>query len=401
MHIFVINSGSSSLKYQLFRWPQEQPLARGLVERIGLPDGQLTHTTLQPDGQEHTERHTLPIPDHRTGLEQAMRLLTDPATGVLQNPANVQLVGHRAVHGGEEFRQPTLVTPEVKARIRELFPLAPLHNPANLLGMEVAEQLFPQARQVAVFDTAFHSTLPPHAYRFALPEELYTRHGLRAYGFHGTSHQFVSRETLRYLGQPDARVITVHLGNGCSMAATVAGRAVDTSMGFGPMNGLVMGTRAGDTDQAVIFHLVEQLGYSLDDVKNLLNKESGMLGLTGHSDMRDITRLLNEGDPRARLAYDLYAHRIKKYLGSFLAVLNGADAVVFTGGVGENDALVRQLVCANLDFLGIQLDETENARRAPGIRDLSAAGSRVQVLVVPTNEELEIARLCAAVSLTA
>lgn len=397
MHIFVINSGSSSLKYQLFRWPQPQPLARGLVERIGLPDGQLMHTALaRNDGQEHTVRRTLPIPDHRTGLEEAMRLLTDAEMGVIQDPAEVRVVGHRAVHGGEAFRAPTLVTAVVKAKMQELFSLAPLHNPANLLGMEVAEQLFPQARQVAVFDTAFHHTLPPHAYRFALPEALYTRHGLRAYGFHGTSHQFVSREALRYLGQPDARVITVHLGNGCSMAATVAGRSVDTSMGFGPMNGLVMGTRAGDTDQAVIFHLVEQLGYSLEAVKNLLNKESGMLGLTGHSDMRDVTRQLEAGDARAQLAYDLYAYRIKKYLGAFLAALNGAEAIVFTGGVGENDARTRSLACQNLDFLGIQLDETENQRRAPGIRELSAAGSRVRVLVVPTNEELEIARQCAA-----
>ena len=311
MYIFVINSGSSSLKYQLFHWPHEQPLCRGLIERIGQAEGQLTHTVRWPDGQEHTLSRNLPIADHRAGLEQALNLLTDPEIGVIQDPAEVDVVGHRTVHGGEEFREPTLVTAAVKAKIRELFPLAPLHNPANLLGMEVAEQLFPRARQVAVFDTAFHSTLPPEAYRFALPEELYRRHGLRAYGFHGTSHKFVCDEARRHLGQPEARVITVHLGNGCSMSATVAGRSVDTSMGFGPMNGLVMGTRVGDTDQAVIFYLVEQLGYSLDAVKTLLNKDSGMLGLTGHADMRDVTRQLEAGDARARLAYDLYAYRIK------------------------------------------------------------------------------------------
>lgn len=396
MHIFVINSGSSSLKYQLFQWPHEQPLCRGLIERIGQAQGQLTHTTLGPDDQELTLTRTEPIADHRAGLQQALELLMDPEIGVIQSPDEVAVVGHRAVHGGEEFREPTLVTAAVKAKIRELFALAPLHNPANLLGMEVAEQLFPQARQVAVFDTAFHSTLPPQAYRFALPERLYTEHGLRAYGFHGTSHKFVCDEARRHLGRPEARVITVHLGNGCSMAATVAGRSVDTSMGFGPMNGLVMGTRAGDTDQAVIFHLVEQLGYSLAQVKELLNKESGMLGLTGHTDMRDVTRQLEAGDARARLAYDLYAYRIKKYLGAFLAALNGAEAIVFTGGVGENDARVRRLACQNLDFLGIRLDEEQNQRRAPGLRDLSAPGARVPVLVIPTNEELEIARQCAS-----
>ncbi|AIZ63430.1 acetate kinase [Hymenobacter sp. DG25B] len=394
MNIFVINSGSSSLKYQLFRWPQEQPVSRGLIERIGLTDGLLTHHALV-DGQEHTVRRTLPIPDHRAGLEEAMRLLTDAEIGVIQNPDEIAVVGHRAVHGGEQFRDTTLITAEVKDKIRQLFSLAPLHNPPNLLGMEVAEQLFPQARQIAVFDTAFHHTLPPHAYRFALPEKLYTEHGFRAYGFHGTSHKFVAGEALRYLENPEARVITIHLGNGCSMTATAAGHSVDTSMGFGPMNGLVMGTRAGDTDQAVIFHLIEHLGYTASQVQNLLNKESGMLGLTGHSDMRDVTHALEHGDERARLAYDLYAYRIKKYIGSFLAVLNGAEAIVFTGGVGENDARVRELTCRNLDFFGITLETSENQRRSPGLRDLSAPGSRVKVLVIPTNEELEIARQCA------
>ncbi|MBC8085537.1 MAG: acetate kinase [Hymenobacter sp.] len=396
MNIFVINSGSSSLKYQLFRWPQEQPLARGLVERIGLPDSQLTHTATPAGGPEQTIRRTLPIPDHRTGLEEAMRLLTDAEIGVIRDPAEVRVMGHRAVHGGEEFRQPTLVTEAVKAKIRELFPLAPLHNPANLLGIEVAEQLFPAARQVAVFDTAFHQTLPEKAYRYALPQALYPARGIRAYGFHGTSHKYVTGQAAQYLGQPDARLISVHLGNGCSMAAVRGGKSLDTSMGFGPLSGLVMGTRSGDIDPSVVFHLISELKYSPEQVSTLLNQQSGMLGLTGRSDMRDITAALEAGDANARLAYDLYAYRIRKYIGAYAAVLNGLDALIFTAGVGENDALVRQLVCQDMDFLGIRLDQEKNAQRAKGLREISPVDAHVKVLIVPTNEELEIARQCVA-----
>ena len=395
MNIFIVNSGSSSIKYQLFRWPEPEPVCSGLVERLGLPDAVVTHKTRRPaDGTEATMQRPLPASDHQTGLREVARLLTDPEVGVIQDPAEIQVVGHRVVHGGEAFAATTLVTPEVKAEIRRLFPLVPLHNPANLLGIEVAESTFPQARQVAVFDTAFHQTMPEKAFRYALPTELYTEHRIRAYGFHGTSHKYVAEQAARYLGRPDAKLITVHLGNGSSITAVDGGRSVDTSMGFGPLSGLVMGSRSGDVDPSILLHLQQQLGYTLEQVSTLLNKHSGMTGLTGLSDMRDITRALDAGDPRARLAYDLYAYRIRKYLGAYTAVLNGLDAVVFTAGVGENDALVRELVCQNLDYLGIRLDPARNAIRSKELREISPADARVKVLVIPTNEELEIARQC-------
>ncbi|TGE08706.1 acetate/propionate family kinase [Hymenobacter fodinae] len=394
MNIFVINSGSSSLKYQLFRLPAEQPLCSGLVERIGLDNSVITHKVFPAVGEEQVVRRTLDLPDHRAGLREVLQLLTDAEIGILQDPNEVEAVGHRVVHGGESFAATTIITPEVKREIKRLFPLAPLHNPANYVGIEVAEQIFPQAQQVAVFDTAFHQTLPEYAYRYALPEELYREQGIRVYGFHGTSHKYVAAQAAAYLSNPQARLITVHLGNGCSMAAVRGGVSVDTSMGFGPLAGLVMGTRSGDIDPSVIFHLIGQLGYDAEQVSNLLNKRSGMLGLAGNSDMRDISRALEAGDERATLAYELYAYRIKKYIGAYAAVLNGLDAVVFTAGVGENDALVRRLVCQELDFLGIELDEAKNATRSPGIREINQKESRVKVLVIPTNEELEIARQC-------
>lgn len=393
MNILVLNSGSSSIKYQFFRWPTETPACSGLVERIGLDNAVVTHK-LSAGEEETSTVLSLALPDHEAGLREVARLLADPQLGVIQSTNEVAVVGHRVVHGGEIFTATVVVTPAVKDEIRKLFPLAPLHNPANLLGIEVAETTFPQARQVAVFDTAFHQTLPEKAYRYALPEELYTEKGIRVYGFHGTSHKYVTEQAAQYLGNPGARLISVHLGNGCSMAAVRSGQSVDTSMGFGPLSGLVMGTRSGDLDPSVLFHLMSQLGYSPEQVSALLNKQSGMLGLTGLSDMRDITKALEAGDANARLAYDLYAYRIKKYIGAYVAVLNGLDALIFTAGVGENDALVRQLVCQELDYLGVQLDEQKNAQRAKGLREISPENARVKVLVVPTNEELEIARQC-------
>ena len=395
MNIFVINSGSSSIKYQLFRWPAEQPLCSGLVERIGLAEATITHKVFTAE-QEQVMQRSLPLPDHAAGLREVVGLLTDPAQGVLRDPQEINIVGHRVVHGGEAFAATTLITPEVKTEIKRLFSLAPLHNPANFLGIEVAESLFPQARQVAVFDTAFHQTLPPKAFRYALPAAFYTELGIRAYGFHGTSHHYVATQAAEYLGNPDAKIITIHLGNGCSMAAVLGGKCVDTSMGFGPLSGLVMGTRSGDLDPSVIFHLVQERGYELAQVQALLNKESGMLGLTGFSDMRDITKALLAGDAAAALAYDLYAYRIQKYIGAYAAALNGLDAVVFTAGVGENDARIRALVCQNLEFLGLHLDEGRNEARGKDLREINRAEARVKILVVPTNEELEIARQCAA-----
>ena len=396
MNIFVVNSGSSSIKYQLFRWPAEQPVCSGLVERIGSEQASISHKVFDAQGQATEQHFTQPIPDFETGLREVVRLLTDGPEAVIPEPGAIAVVGHRVVHGGAYFTTPTLVTEEVKAEIRRLFALAPLHNPANLQGIEVAERLFPQARQVAVFDTAFHQTLPEYAFRYALPPALYTEQRIRKYGFHGTSHQYVAAQAAAYLDQPDARLITIHLGNGCSMAAVRGGRSLDTSMGFSPLAGLVMGTRSGDLDPAVLLHLLGPLGYSTEQVNTLLKKESGMLGLSGFSDMRDITQALSAGDARAALAYEIYAYRIRQYIGAYTAVLNGLDAIVFTAGVGEHDALVRKLVCRSMSFFGLELDEAKNQQRQPGLHDLSGPESRVRILVIPTNEELEIARQCAA-----
>lgn len=391
MNIFVVNSGSSSIKYQLFRMPSENPVCSGLVERIGLEKGLVTHKVFR-EGKEDITRRQAELPDHEQGLKIVRDLLRE--TGVIHNPEEIDVVGHRVVHGGEKFPATTLIGAAVKAEIRKLFPLAPLHNPANLMGIEVAEKIFTRARQVAVFDTAFHQAMPEQAYRFALPENLYHDAGIRAYGFHGTSHCYVAGQACRYLENPDAKLITIHLGNGCSMAAVHQGRSLDTSMGFGPLSGLVMGTRSGDLDPSVIFHLINQLGYDPDQVSTLLNKRSGMLGLTGFSDMRDISAALVQGNPAARLAYDLYAYRIKKFIGAYVAVLNGVDALVFTAGVGENDARVRRLACQGLDYLGVAVADERNEGPGKGLREINRVGARVKVLVIPTNEELEIANEC-------
>lgn len=393
MNIFVINSGSSSIKYQLISMPEAKVICTGMVDRIGLEGAKLEYRAFLDSGEVRKVLE-LPIPDHATGLQEVAKLLTDPAVGVISDPDQVHVVGHRVVHGGERFSKTQLVTEEAKAKILELFPLAPLHNPANYLGIEVAERIFTQAKQVAVFDTAFHQTMPEVAFRMAIPNEFYTKHGIRAYGFHGTSHKYVSEQAMEFFGKRTSKIITIHLGNGCSMAAVRDGKCIDSSMGLGPMNGLIMGTRTGDIDQSVIFHLVNQLGYSLDEVNTILNKKSGMLGLTGFSDMRDIRKLYDQKEKAAILAYDMYAYHIKKFIGSFAAVLNGLDAIVFTAGVGENDALTRKLVCQNMDFLGIRLDEAKNETRQKGHHEINTVDSPVKILVIPTNEELEIARQC-------
>jgi acetate kinase len=393
MNIFVVNSGSSSIKYQLFKMPNEKPICSGLVERIGLENSSITHK-LFINSDEKVIRRELELNDHETGLKEVAQLLTDPKIGVIHNPEEIEAVGHRVVHGGESFASTTVITKEVKSEIKKLFSLAPLHNPANYLGIEVAEKIFTKAKQIAVFDTAFHQTMPEKAYRYAIPQSFYKELGIRAYGFHGTSHKYVTEKTLDYLGDPYAKVITIHLGNGCSMAAVHAGRSVDTSMGFGPLNGLIMGTRSGDVDPFIIFHLVNQLGYSLEQVNHLLNKQSGMQGLTGFSDMRDITKSINGGSQEAELAYEMYAYRIKKYIGSYAAALNGVDAIVFTGGVGENDLTVRKMVCTDMDYLGIQIDDQKNQVRSGEIREINTDDATVKVLIVPTNEELEIVKQC-------
>jgi len=393
MKVLVINSGSSSIKYQLFEMPEGTVICSGLVERIGQESSILSYKYLR--GEEFLEyKTTHGIADHAQGLKEVADLLTDKDKGVIDNPDEIAVVGHRAVHGGEEFADTVLITDKVKEKIKSLFPLAPLHNPANYLGMEVAEQIFTKAKQVAVFDTAFYQTMPEVAYRFAVPNELYVKHGIRSYGFHGTSHKYVTEQAAKFYDNKNQKIISIHLGNGCSMSAIADGKCVDTSMGLGPMNGLIMGTRSGDIDQSVIFYLVNQQGYTLDAVNELLNKKSGLLGLAGVSDMRDLKDLIEKKDKNAILAHQLYAYRIKKFIGSFTAVMNGLDTVIFTAGVGENDSFTREKVCENLEFFGIELDSEKNKGKERGIREINNKDSKVKVLVIPTNEEKEIAEQC-------
>ena len=393
MNIFVINSGSSSIKYQLIRMPSCTVVCSGIVERIGLDDAIIVHKTFK-DGVEQVTKQVIEIADHTEGLENVTRLMTDPEIGVISDPSQIVAVGHRVVHGGESFVATTIIDSGVKEQIKKLFSLAPLHNPPNYLGINIAEKIFTTAKQVAVFDTAFHHTIPEVAYRYAIPSKFYHEYGIRAYGFHGTSHKYVSTQAIQHLDKEDTKIITIHLGNGCSITAVHNGRSVETSMGFGPMNGLVMGTRAGDIDQSIIFYLVNQLGYDIENVHAILNKKSGMMGLTGASDMRDIKAKIDSGDKEANLAYEIYAYRIRKYIGSYSAVLNGLDAIVFTGGVGENDGLMRKLCSANLEFLGIEFDTDKNDLGLKGLHEINTTSSKVKILVVPTNEELEIATQC-------
>ena len=393
MNLFVINSGSSSIKYQLIQMPSETTLCSGLIERIGSDQSCITHKR-HIDNKIITSTETLAINSHSDGLIAVTTLLTDPVIGVIQQPEDIDVVGHRVVHGGEQFSSTIAITKAVKEKIKSLFPLAPLHNPANYLGIEVAEEIFPSAKQIAVFDTAFHQTMPAVAYRFAIPNYYYTEYGIRAYGFHGTSHKYVSEKANNYLKIKGSKIISIHLGNGCSMSAVLDGKCIDTTMGLGPMNGLIMGTRAGDIDQSVIFYLVNELGYPMGEIHDVLNKKSGMLGLTGFSDMRDIKHQYQSGSKDAILAYEMYAYHIKKYIGAFTAVLGGLDAIVFTGGVGENDALTRSLATTALNNLGIQLDAQKNQTTSKEILEINQQDSRVKILVIPTNEELEIAKQC-------
>jgi acetate kinase len=395
MNVFVINSGSSSIKFQLFKMPSDKPVCSGLVDRVGLENAVITYKTFN-NGEEKVVQRNIEIPDHEAGINEIKSIITDEVIGVIKNPDDIEVVGHRIVHGGETFTTTTVITPEVKEKLKGTFQLAPLHNPSGYRGIEITGKIFDKATQIAVFDTAFHQTLPPQAYRYAIPNSYYKEHYIRVYGFHGTSHKYVTEEAAMYLNKPNAKLISIHLGNGCSICAVRDGKSIDTSMGFGPLSGLVMGTRSGDIDPTILFYLVNQLGYNNEQVSNLLNKRSGMLGLTGFSDMRDITAAIQSGDEQAKLAYDIYCYRIKKYIGAYAAVLNGIDGIIFTAGVGENDALIRSLVCSDLNYLGIYLDKEKNSLRAKGIRIISTDLSKVKVLVVPTDEELEIANQCYA-----
>ena len=386
MNILVINSGSSSVKFQLISMPEASVMASGIVERIGIDGGQITY---KAGMREFTEKSH--FEDHTAGLYKISSLLMDLKYGVIDDTDEVDAVGHRVVHGGQRFTETIEINEDVKENIKRLFSLAPLHNPANLTGIEVAEKLFDKAPQFCVFDTAFFKSVPQMAYQYAIPQHFMTENRIRLYGFHGTSHKYVSKKAIDYLQKPESKIITIHLGNGCSMAAIKDGLPIDTSLGFGPANGLIMGTRAGDIDQSVVFYMQEHLGYSISEVNDILNKKSGMLGLTGFSDLRDIEEAAASGDATCKLALEMNAYRIKKYIGAYAAALNGLDALVFTAGIGENSSYLRSAVCRDMNYLGIYLDENSNAERSKKLREIHAQESSVKVLVIPTNEELEIA----------
>lgn len=384
--ILVINSGSSSLKFQLIAMPQEAVLASGIIERIGFEDAILKFNAAQTKQVE-----VKAIKSHEEAMKEVVAFLLDKQLGLLRHANEIDMIGHRVVHGGSHFTDTTLINEEVKTQIKQLSNLAPLHNPPNLIGIEVAERFFPNAKQVAVFDTAFHQTIPPKAYTYALPKQLSEAYGIRLYGFHGTSHKFVSEKAAQFLHNPTPNLIILHLGNGCSMTALAKGKSIDHSLGFGPVTGLIMGTRSGDIDPAVLLFLMEK-GFSFGEINDLLNKKSGMLGLTGDADLREIQARYLAGDEDCKLALEMNAYRTKKYIGAYMAALNGADALVFTAGIGENSALLRSMICKEMDYLGIVLDEAKNQVQSNEIREIQAQNARVKILVIPTNEELEIAK---------
>ena len=377
----------------------ETVLATGMVERIGDATGRLHNTFFPGTPNERESTVEQAIPDHDSGMQLVISLLTDRKQGIIGDTSEISAIGHRVVHGGEDFRESTRITPPVIEAIKRNIPLAPLHNPANLDGIRVAMEIFPAVPQVAVFDTAFHQTMPPRAFLYAIPYALYEQDRVRRYGFHGTSHRFVAGECARLLNKPLAQcnLITIHLGNGCSMTAIANGVSVDTSLGMTPLEGLVMGTRSGDVDPALHLFLKQNKGMDLEAIDALLNKESGLKGLCGMNDMRDIHRAVEAGDARAALALAVQTYRNRKYIGAFMAVLGRVDGIVFTAGIGENDAIVRAESLQGLEFLGVRLDQEENSLRSKQARCISSEESKVQVFVIPTNEELAIAREVAKV----
>lgn len=385
MKILIINSGSSSIKYQLMVMPTNEVICSGMIDRIGLETSNITFKTSSNSIEE-----LLPIPNHKVGLQKVANMLLDSEKGVIKSTSEIAAVGHRVVHGGSDFSNTVKIDEKVKAKIKQLFELAPLHNPANLEGINVAEEIFSSAEQIAVFDTAFHQTMPEVAYKYAIPNYLLTENKVRVYGFHGTSHKYVSEKAIEFL-ENSSKIITIHLGNGCSMAAIKDGKCIDTTMGFSPSNGLVMGTRSGDIDQSIVFYMIKNLGYTPDEVNAVLLKQSGMLGLTGYSDLRDIEAEAEKGNKECQLALLMNAYRIKKFIGAYAAALNGLDAIVFTAGIGENSSYMRKLVCTDMDYFGIELDNEKNQIRSKSIREINTANSKAKVLVVPTDEEYEIA----------
>ncbi len=386
-NILVINSGSSSLKFQLIQMPSENVLASGHVERIGQGTGKLKYESGTFSVNEKME-----VLDHSGALRSITEILLDTEKGVIKNTSEIFAIGHRVVHGGDKFSETIVIDSTVKTTIKNIFSLAPLHNPPNLKGIEVAEEVFPQAKQVAVFDTAFHRSIPPVANKYAIPNSFFEDEKIQLYGFHGTSHKYVTEKAIEHLDLKKSRIISIHLGNGCSITAVKDGKSIDHSLGFGPVNGLIMGTRSGDIDQSVIFYLIDQLGYTAREVSDLLHHKSGMLGLTGFSDLRDIEAEAEKGNRSCKLALEMNAYRIKKFIGAYATAMNGLDAIIFTAGIGENSDVIRSLVCTDMDFLGITINEEENKKRSNHLRDISNKNSRVKVLIIPTNEEVEIAR---------
>ena len=392
MNILVLNCGSSSLKYQLINMDDESVIAKGLVERIGIEGSVLTH---KPTGKDKYVVET-PMKDHNIAVKLVLDALQDAEHGVIKSTDEIAAVGHRVLHAGEKYIESCLVTEDVKKVVRECFDLGPLHNPANLIGIEAVEAAMPGKPNVAVWDTAFGGTMEPKAYLYAIPREYYEKYGVRRYGFHGTSHSFVSKETIKFanLDPKTAKVIVCHLGNGASISASVGGKCVDTSMGLTPLEGLIMGTRSGDLDPAILEFLCNHENLTISEMLNILNKKSGVLGMSGgiSSDFRDIKAAMDDGNEVAKQTLEAYAYRVAKYIGSYVAAMNGVDAITFTAGVGENAAWLRPMICQYLGYLGVKLDEVASEKAVGEEMIISTADSKVKLCVVPTNEELAIAR---------
>ena len=392
MNILVLNCGSSSLKYQLINMDDESVLAKGLVERIGIEGAILTH---KPTGKDKYVVEQ-PMKDHNIAVKLVLDALVDETHGVIKNADEIAAVGHRVLHAGEKYKESCLVNEDVKSVVRECFDLGPLHNPANLIGIEAVEAAMPGKPNVAVWDTAFGGTMEPKAYLYAIPREYYEKYHVRRYGFHGTSHSFVSKETIKFanLDKDSAKVIVCHLGNGASISASIGGKCVDTSMGLTPLEGLIMGTRSGDLDPAIIEYLCNHENLTVSEMLNILNKKSGVLGMSGgiSSDFRDIKAAMDDGNEVAKQTLEAYAYRVAKYIGSYVAAMNGVDAITFTAGVGENAAWLRPMICQYLGYLGVKLDEAASEKAVGEEMIISTADSKVKLCVVPTNEELAIAR---------
>ena len=390
MIVFVVNCGSSSLKYQLIDMTKESVMAKGLIERIGMDGSVLKHT---PGSEEAVEINT-EIPDHKVAIQLVIDALTDENHGVIKKMSEINAVGHRVVHGGERFTDSMLINSDVIAGIEACCEIAPLHNPPNLHGIHACMELMPEVPQVAVFDTAFHQTMPKTAFLYGLPYEMYVKYGLRRYGFHGTSHRYVAQKAAEMMGEhmSDLRIITCHLGNGASLTAIKYGRSVDTSMGYTPLEGLIMGTRSGEIDPAIIPFLMEKENMDAQQIDNFLNRRSGILGISGlSSDFRDLEQAANNGDERSQLAIDIFAYKVRKYIGGYVAAMGGVDAIVFTAGLGENSPFMREKICNGLEFLGTRIDPELNKIRGKA-REISVKRARTKIFVVPTNEELVIAR---------